>query len=193
MLRAKVVVVNVISVAVVCVTLSGLWLIRAIVETTPWNDGSSVEPGQIESSKVVLYLLLRKRIQSFILVLGAILSLGTVARAALRHALLKEGVSRDQFPPETILMFGAYFTTLLALAYVPTYQRLLQVGELLSDRLAAPVGPTLDQAALDAWNSKQKCCDELLQLNTNVVENVRTQVSIMGPAVTSALSLLMTK
>ena len=52
------------------------------------------------------------------------ISLGTLARGASRHAFFAAGGSPADFPPEYVLLHGAYFTGLLALVYVPTYTRL---------------------------------------------------------------------
>jgi hypothetical protein len=70
---------------------------------------------------VVELLWLRAALQRFLVSFGVLISSGLLATGALRGALLADGVSADVIPGISLLTYGAFFTALAALIFVPAY------------------------------------------------------------------------
>ncbi len=70
---------------------------------------------------VVELLWLRAALQRFLVSFGVLISSGVLATGALRGALLADGVSADVIPGISLLTYGAFFTALAALIFVPAY------------------------------------------------------------------------
>ena len=141
--------------------------------------------------KIEVLLDLRAYLQRFITLLGAMVTLAALAKGALRQAILATGGNASEFPPEYVLLQGAYFTGLLALVYIPTYSILAAVGADLVDSVYPVTAPDLDWDNLSEWQANRKSLEELLQLRSGAIHNLRASVSILAPVATSVVSVLL--
>jgi hypothetical protein len=188
--RPKLFLVNVVGVLVALVPIEGIWYIRAAIEKRTWQEQPSARNEQGDKAKIEDYLFLRDNLERFITFLGLMIGLATLAKGASRHALIATGGSQHDYPPEYVLLHGAYFTGLLALVYIPTYSRLLAVGSDLLDMLFPISSPTLDLKNFSSWQSNRKGLEELLELKSSALENLRASVAILTPLASSAVSIL---
>src|SRR5918996_2116660 len=69
----------------------------------------------------------------FLSVAGAVIGLAVLAAGALRKATVPEFVADRAFPQEGILLYGAFFTALLLLVYVPAHLALKRLGLLIRE------------------------------------------------------------
>jgi hypothetical protein len=119
------------------------------------------------------------------------IALATLSKGAVRQAILATGGSAAAFPPEYVLLQGAYFTGMLALVYIPTYTIFANIGGDLIEATYSVTDPGLDWDRLYRWQENRKSLEELLQLRSGAVSNLRASVSILAPVATSVISVLM--
>jgi hypothetical protein len=182
--------VNLFAVVVALIAVAGIWDVRAALETNFELPGSGERSGVVVREKVQVLLELREYLQRYIMLLGAMIALSTLAKGALRQAVLATGGSAAAFPPEYVLLQGAYFTGLLALVYIPTYTIFTNIGEGLIEATYPVTNPDLDWNRLFRWQANRKSLEKLLQLRTGPVGDLRASVSILAPAATSVISVL---
>ncbi|HEY9699094.1 MAG TPA: hypothetical protein V6D10_17670 [Trichocoleus sp.] len=175
---------------------SGIWLAQIALKTSVFREGFS------DNQKIRGFLDLRDTLQNFLFTAGTIIGAATLATGALRQATLtwystavvpancKETGVPD-FPPEMVLLYGAYLSAILALTYLPTHGTLAAVGQRLCDELL-PM-PNFQDAEWGAWVTKRKSLEEMLKLNLTVKQSFETGVAIFAPLVASSISLLLGK
>jgi hypothetical protein len=95
-----------------------IWLLDAAAEKRPESGGDALD-------RLKELLLLRRQLLSLASRLAGTIALATLASGALRNAL-KDGPA--SFPNYLVFVYGAYFTALFALLYVPVYANLQDGG-----------------------------------------------------------------
>jgi hypothetical protein len=188
--HAKSLLVNLLGVVVALVSVEGIWYVRAALSSRPWNATADAG-GARAKDDVRSYLVLRDSLQLFITFLGAMIGLATLAKGAARHSFVATGGPPGDYPPEFVLLYGAYFTGLLALVYIPTYTRLVTVGQTILDTAFPFTSPDVELTKLADWQSHRKSLEELLQLRATALDNLRASVSILAPLASSAISILL--
>jgi hypothetical protein len=133
------------------------------------------------------HLRLRDTLQQYLAVLGLLVGLVTLTTGALRNVQIASGVSEEDYPLTVVLIFGLYYTALLALLYAPTYLALGEAGRTLRDR-AFPFS-SLDNLAEDT--KKRMQLEELLQLNIRTEQSLRAGIAILAPLLTSLVSVFL--
>lgn len=189
--REKVLLVNLVAVFAAVVAVQGIWYVRAALGDVGWGWETRIDDTTRVKEKVRDYLSLRESLQRFIAFLGMMISLGTLAKGGLRHAFVATGGSPSAFPPEYVLLHGAYFTGLLALVYVPTYTRLAAAGGAILDSVFAVTAPEVELRKLSDWQSNRKSLEELLQLRSSALDNMRASVVILAPLGSAMLSVVL--
>jgi hypothetical protein len=134
------------------------------------------------------FLQLRDELNVLLAIVGAIVGLGTLATGALRNAVVAVGV---RFPSQYVLIFGLYYSALIALAYAPSYVAMRAAGEAIRERSAPLVSP-LDPTFADVV-AKRKTLDELMQLNLSATSSFKAGVAILTPLAGSLVALLIGK
>jgi len=183
--------VNLIAMTVALVAVTGIWYVRAALETTFAGTEPGGRPVHSVQEGIQVLLDLRGYLQRFITLLGAMVALSTLAKGALRQAFLATGGNPAEFPSEYVLLQGAYFTGLLALVYIPTSTVLAAIGADLLESTYPIAGTDLDWENLSRWQANRKSLEELLQLRSGSVHNLRASVSILAPAATSVITVLL--
>jgi len=187
----KMALVNLFAVIVALIATGGIWYVRAAIEATFGRKGAAGRTLDSTQQKIDVVIDLRSHLQRFISLLGAMVALATLAKGALRQAILATGGSATEFPPEYVLLQGAYFTGLLALVYIPTYSMLAAVGSDLVESVYPVSAGELDWSELSKWQSNRKALEDLLQLNVGAVHNVTASISILAPVATSVITVLL--
>ena len=144
------------------------------------------------SDGIASYLELRAILQRVLLVEGAIIGAAVLASGALRNAVVAFHDHDDsKFPRELVLVYGAYFTTLLALLYAPVYIRLLAVGSHIVDGICPSVDPRSTEWT-DVYEKRKKL-DELLELQVATSASFKAGIAIAAPLGSSIVGLLIGK
>lgn len=156
------------------------------------------------------FLEIRRLLEKVLSIEGAILAALILATAALRgavngywrylashpayllsHPLQKRFLTTSQVPPfprEYVLIYGAFFTFLLALIYSPVYVRVLTAGRANVDAACKPVEPSSPN-----WVEVQEKRDKLaahLQLSASASPTLRTAGAILAPLAGAFVGLL---
>ena len=171
--------------------LVGMWRIYAELRTT-------LRAGRIGLGHLERYRELQGKLQLLIGVLGATLGLVILAVGAERNAvdaygkrLCGPGGSCDtHFPSEYVLVYGFYFTALLAFAYAPVQLALVTLGRRMREA-AAPTADLLKPGAdVAAWQGKRAALDEILDLKTGTASSFRAALAVLTPLIGSLTGLL---
>ena len=188
--------------------MCGIWRIHAASRQlrTTGEGGPNYAPRRVED-----YLTLHDHLQAFLWIIGALISLGTLvfgfAYEALKDELreeLKKKALKDMsgatvvpsdaqlgLPDEAVWAYGLYYTTLLALSYVPAYIGLVTAGRSIRDAVigSAPQDPT----KLDAWLRRRDELSGYLQTSQGPVARLKAAVFVVSPLLASLLSTAIEK
>lgn len=175
---------------VAMVAVAGIWSVRAAIERIEWAEPPGPDKLPRDRRRIEQFLRLRKNLQHFIAFLGVLVGLATLARGALRQAYLADGGSESHFPAEYVLLHGAYFTGLLALVYIPTYNSLVAAGGELLDSVYPIASAEMDFDRLADWQRNRKGLEDLLELKSGAMDNFKASVSILAPLVGGVVSVL---
>jgi hypothetical protein len=154
--------------------------------------GSVPTRGRSEADQIGDFLRIRADLHRLLTIEGAILGAAILSTGALRNAILAYGHEPNptySFPPEYVLLYGAYFSAVLALLYAPTYSRLLSVGGQLRDSFFPLESPRSE--TWSDWYDKRKRLEELLKLQVTAGESFRTGVAILTPLASGLVGLLL--
>jgi hypothetical protein len=179
--------------AVALAAAFAIWLLHGALRSLLHADDATDEQAKAHVDDV---LRLRAVLQNLLFYLGAVLSLAILAAGAERQVVLQytklthHGKAVPSvFPPEYVLVYGIYFSALLALVYVPTHRTLLQVGAHLRERLF-PLPPPRDEDWADTYG-KRKTLDELLQLQLGTSATLKAGFAVLTPLVGAVTGLLL--
>ena len=135
------------------------------------------------------HVRLQDHLHRSILVLGTIIGLATLAAGALRNLQIQHDPDFEAFyPPEFQLIYGAFYTVILALIAVPTYVSLLEVGTKIRDGQLPP--PSIDSDSWSDVHARRRQFDEVFQLSFNSSRNFRYGVAVLSPFIGSVISIL---
>lgn len=135
---------------------------------------------------VATFVELRERVQSLLWYLGVVIGGAMLATGALRKSMLDVGMTEKQYPSTLVLVYGAFFTLLLIISYVPAYLLLQRGGKRLVYRLA-------DGENVLAWNDQRQKLATLLVPTTGIGDTLKSTVAIFSPIVAGFLTLALPK
>jgi hypothetical protein len=146
--------------------------------------GDATRHGNVRAADLVAW---RAILQSQLAALGAVIALSTLTTASFRTAILA-AYPRHDFPVAGVLLFGAWFTGILALVYVPPSEQLRRHAQALVDR-AFPIPDQLDRD----WQQqlqRRRDLTSALRIDETSQNSIQNALIIGGPLITSALTLL---
>jgi hypothetical protein len=183
--RPKLTAISVLGGLVALAGVAAIALIHSALSSVP--SGPSRTERQIDE-----FLRLQAELQRLLTIEGVIIGAAILSTGALRNAILAYGDAvgeKYSFPPEYVLVYGAYFSGVLALIYMPTYRRLLAVGRGLRDSLFPLQSPRA--ASWSDWYDRRKKFEDLLKLQLTSGESFRAGVAILTPLIGSFVALLL--
>ena len=138
---------------------------------------------------IELHRLLRGYLRTSTLCLGAIIALAVVATGALRNAV--EAAKLDP-PPETfVVLYGAWFTAILAAIYLYVFGALEKRGRQIVNDAAPLKRRELASAPNDeATKRLRKGLSEELELGGDPRKNLEGLVAVFSPLIGALLSQL---
>jgi hypothetical protein len=187
--QGKVLALSLLGAGVALIGIAEIALVKFALDNDPPVGGSSAD--------VERYLCLRTLLQRILGIEGAIIGAAVLATGGLRNAvvaydalLVKNKLPvHGTFPREYVLIYGAFFTLILALLYAPVYFKLLEVGRANADAACKPEEPA-SPAWLPAYEKRRKL-DEYLQLQIATSASFRAGVAILAPLGSALVALLL--
>jgi hypothetical protein len=133
----------------------------------------------------------RSEILRYLFVAGAVIGLAVLSAGALREATVPAFVREDRFPQEGVLLYGAFFTGLLLLVYVPAHLALKRLGVRVRDHYFPLSGmPDPGTDSLRGWLDKRTSLETLLQLNVTPLQQLQTSLFILAPLLSAIFTSL---
>jgi hypothetical protein len=176
----KILALSLIGMGVALLGVAQLALVKAALEN---------EPASGTLADVERYLGLRTLLERVLAVEGAILGAAILSAGGLRNTVVAfHSHDQSSFPRDYVLVYGAYFTLLLALLYAPVYLRLLEVGRANVDAACKPEEPASPNW-LPAYQKRKKL-EEHLQLQLTTGASFRAGVAILAPLGSALVGLL---
>lgn len=146
----------------------------------------------IDRAEVAVVLDARAEVLRFLSVAGAVIGLAILAAGALQRATVAGAfVPADRFPQEAVLLYGAFFTALLALVYVPAHLVLQRQAQRVRDH-HFPLAdmPAPDSAEAKAWLERRAAFGDLLAVDGSPLRQLEASLFIVTPLVSAILSSL---
>jgi hypothetical protein len=119
-------------------------------------------------------------------ILGATVGLATLATGALRNALVAAGV--QGVSATLVLAYGAGYTAMLAIVYVPAYLSMQAAGRRILESylpMQLPDSPTYDE-----YQQTRRAWEDLLQLKVGPADSFRIGTAVLAPIVTALITVL---
>jgi hypothetical protein len=134
------------------------------------------------------YLRLRGDLRRFLNAAALLVGAVTLSIGGLRGAILASDARAD-FPPVDVLYYGAYYSVLLALIYLPVYAVFRGAGHRLLDALL-PL-PSDEKARWADFYADRKALEAVLEIDVVTTKGLQTALAIGAPLITSAIGLLL--
>lgn len=177
------------GVLVVLPGLLAIWLLALCFARDEFLRGSTGGEGTApphEQDRVRAFLRDRTALLRCGSLLGATIGFATLASGALRNALIAYG--NESFSSSMVLAYGASFTALLALVYVPSYVTMEAAARRLLDAHAPeelPDSPTYEQT-----KSVRAAFEEVLQIKVGPADSLRIATAVLAPLVSGVITVL---
>lgn len=120
--------------------------------------------------------------------IGAIIGVGILATGILRDLSLEhiDAVSTENYPKSFVVAYGAYFSIMLALVFVPAQATLTNRGRRILTAWAH-LG-SIDEPEWETALSKRRTLEQALHLSGNPLERFQVGISLMAPILGAAVS-----
>jgi hypothetical protein len=173
----------------------GMWLIQGVLgkleatlQSTPRNRDTLELDWVMGGREIFEELLdLRGRLQQLLVLGGAIIGAATLTTGALRLAVLAWKPNAS-FPPDYPVLYGGFFTVVLAFLYGPAHVSLQRQGRAMLDG-CWPLPPTVKPD--EAWYKARQTAESMLGLTISVRDGFQTGAAILAPLVTSLITVLL--
>jgi hypothetical protein len=166
-----------------------IWL-HAIRFSRDANDEQALDEDETDAKRrhldVTSFLADRRALLQSGSILGAAVGLVTLASGALRNAL--DAADKPSFSATMVLVYGAGFTAMLALVYVPAYLSMQAAGRRLLEASAPLQLP--DSPTFDANQKTRGAFEELLQLKVGPRDSFKIATAVLAPIVTGVVSVI---
>ena len=160
---------------------TGIWLVQVAFQSLSQLEGAELIP---------IYLQHLKNMGGFLWILGIMVSLATLATASLRNALIAiDPALDDKFPEALVWVYGAYYSVLLLVIYLPAYNARLIAGEKILDRYLLLPLPNHDDWI--SFYAKRKQLEEYLGLEESIMGNLHTLLPILAPLISGFIPTLL--
>jgi hypothetical protein len=141
-----------------------------------------------QGAQVALLVRLRQLLQRLLAAVGSLVALSTLATGAvlaLQRSVSAEPGGAGQQAPQSVLIFGALGSLLVAAFYAPAATALQRRGRRLCDALFPLEEADEASAVLSLADGRGKL-EQLLGLDRGVVADLQTGLTILGPLLASA-------
>jgi hypothetical protein len=165
------------------VAAGGIWLVHGGLKTLAKEHLAT-------RSALDTFVALKSDLERFLAMLGAIIGLLVLSTGAHRRVVLayaKETGEPVDYGVELVLVFGFFFSILVAAVYLPTHLTLIRVGNGIRDAFFPPVAPS--SAKWEDLIAKREKLGGLLELQVGPLGRFKTSAAILTPLVGSLIAL----
>lgn len=167
---------------------AGTWLIRDALEEKYRTFEQSGTP-ECALDFLNTHIQLRALSQEYLLAIGLDIIMATFSTGANRNLRAVSGLPSVQFPQLVILVYGLYFTVLVALIYRPTYLTLVGTGHKAVEKIYPVNQPQTFAEALE----KRQSLEHHLHINLDLSQGLRTGLVVLSPLLIGLLTNLLGK
>jgi hypothetical protein len=149
-----------------------------------WAAALEADSGSLAAARRSVGALVEQR-RSLMLFLGMasfIVFLAVLSQAALRRALI---IARRDYPPIFLALTGAYFSTLIALLFVPAYLAMQEAAQAAVDTLVPLSDATFPN---HEWFERQSDLRAFLGLDVSIVGLFSAAFAVLIPVASSVLA-----
>lgn len=177
------------AVTLLAFTIAGGVPTLGVMEAIRHAADNHPTPGT-KGEQVALLVRLRQLLQRLLGAVGSLVALSTLATGAvlaLQRSVPAEsgGIGATQQAPQSVLIFGALGSLLVAVFYVPAATALQRRGRRLCDSLLPLEEADETSVVLSLAESRGKL-EQLLGLDRGVFADLQTGLAILGPLLASA-------
>jgi hypothetical protein len=172
---------------------TGVWLLQetvtrlaATVASTPRDQAGAMAWDPTGRRVFAAVVANRAVLQQLLLAASLIIGAATLATGALRLAVLAAHPDAS-FPPAYALLYGGFFTVVLAFVYVPAHLSLQRLGTGLVDA-CWPIPLTRPDKD---WYDNRQAASAALGLTVSVKDSFQAGAAILAPLVTSVVTVLL--
>ncbi|WP_161965169.1 hypothetical protein [Ornithinimicrobium cerasi] len=154
-------------------------------------------PDKLTQADLRVAVVARDYIKRYLGIAGAVIGLAVLAAGALRRAVLlfdPGGGSIRAAPAEAVLLYGAFFTALLLVVYVPahlTLQRLCVDLREFHFPVAGMPAPTTSE--FKEWMDGRARIDTLTQAQVSPLQQLQSSLFILAPLLSGVLGAFLPK
>lgn len=180
--RALILTLTAAGAAAIAPWLISMWIVQEQVsslrhELKRWDRDAN------RASAVRRLLEMWTSVERSILAVAVLVSTVVLNTGALRAALVPAVLTNEQFPSTDVLLYGAFFAVLLAVAVVPlvlTWRN--TAAQLVNDTVGEPPNGEPDEQ----WIKRRERMEALLHLDVGMLRSPITALSILSPLLTAA-------
>jgi hypothetical protein len=151
-------------------------------------------PRREDVSDIRLAVDARAQIKRFLGLAGTAIGLAVLASGALQRAVVPLFIEETLFPSSSVLLYGAFFTAILAAVYLPAHLSLRRLCADLRDAWY-PLHDMPDPTATDfaAWVDGRKRLDGLTQFDMTFAQQLQAAIFVSIPLLSGILGSLIPK
>ncbi|TCO60946.1 hypothetical protein [Actinocrispum wychmicini] len=168
-------------------TVLGLWLVTTRLRRISQALSAPTDPPTRADAVLADLIDCRRATSVCLTVLATIITIAVIDSGAQRKAFLATGIPPEKFPPEWVLLYGALFTAISLLLYVPTFVTWRTRCMLFVDQcypLPADARPTA------AWVEGRTRLISVLGADMTVAKSLTTAFGLLAPLAVSVLSVV---
>lgn len=141
---------------------------------------------------VLRYQRLRSRLRQSLGLIAAIIGAAVLLAGALRNLINEAAPSQPELiPASSVMVYGLYFTALLASFYLPAHKSLTEMGEALANQLVLKSIGT--RTTWKQWTEEHDAVRAYLGLRNSALSELRDGIALFAPLVASISSLLLAR
>jgi hypothetical protein len=148
-------------------------------------------PETMTTGDIEVALSARAQMRRFLGAAGAVIGLAVLASGALRLATVPEYLGQSAFPATAVLLYGAFFTGLLVLVYVPAHLSLRRFCvDIREHYFSVEDMPPPTSQEFAGWVEGRARLDTLTQVNVTTSQQLQASLFILAPLVSGILGAL---
>ena len=124
-------------------------------------------------------------------VAGAIIGLAVLASGALQRATVPAYIPETAFPPSAIVLYGAFFTGLLILVYLPAHLSLRRFCvDIRNNYYPVESVPEPSSQEFSTWIDRRNQLDTLTQVNISLSQQLQASLFILAPLISAVIGVV---
>lgn len=186
----KFLVMNLLGVAVVTLLIAGMFAVHLQLVGQLRQSPSRQEEPEAErvAEEVRRYQQLRSRLELFRGLTAANIGIVILNSGAIRNLLNESAPGQPELlPAGSVVVFGIYYTWVLAIIYLPIRKSLTEVGQVLAERLVRQ--SLVGRVTWKQWFEEQQVVRTYLGLHGSALQDIQQGLSVLAPLLASISSL----